>query len=242
MRIGIFDSGIGGLTVLKNLYKNYPLNEYIYLGDTINLPYGNKTREELNELASKDVEFLLDKKVDAIVIACGTVSSNCLDYLRDKYNVPIYDIISPTIKYLNESEYSNIGVIATNATINSGVFNNNVNKNIYEIRTPLFVNLIENNRDLELDRAISEYLSMYKDKIDLLVLGCTHYPLIREHLNKYFDNKVKLLDMSDLLLDKFNNGTNGKLEIYFSMLNDIIIENTKMILNIKDLQIMKKPQ
>ena len=76
MRIGIFDSGVGGLTVLKNLYKHYPNNEYIYFGDALNLPYGNKTKEELINLADKDVEFLINKNVDLIIIACGTISSN----------------------------------------------------------------------------------------------------------------------------------------------------------------------
>jgi len=103
MKVGIFDSGIGGLTVLKNLYKHYPNNEYIYFGDTLNLPYGTKTKEELKKLASNDVDFLLDKNVDIIIIACGTVSSNCINYLNHKYNIPIYDIISPTINYLNNS-------------------------------------------------------------------------------------------------------------------------------------------
>ena len=130
MRVGVFDSGIGGLTVLKNIYKHYPNNEYIYFGDTLNLPYGNKTKEELNNLSSLDIEFLLSKKVDMIIIACGTISSNCIDYLKNKYNIPIYDIISPTINYLNNSNYQNIGVIATNATINSHIFKNNVNKEI----------------------------------------------------------------------------------------------------------------
>jgi glutamate racemase len=135
MRVGVFDSGIGGLTVLKNLYKHYPNNEYIYYGDTLNLPYGSKTKEELEKLASQDVEFLLDKKVDIIVIACGTVSSNCLDYLKKKYNIPIYDIISPTINYLNNSNYSNIGVIATERTIDSNIFKYNIKKEVYQIKT-----------------------------------------------------------------------------------------------------------
>lgn len=240
MRIGVFDSGIGGLTVLKKLYQNYPNNEYVYFGDTINLPYGNKTRDELNDLSSKDIEFLLDKKVDMIIIACGTVSSNCIDYLRNKYQVPIYDIVSPTIEYLNNSCYLNIGVIATNATIESGVFKDNINKNLYEIKTPLFVPLIENNEIDKWDVTIDNYLKDYKDKIDVLVLGCTHYPIIIDNINRYFQGKVKLLDMSDLLLDKLYNGINGCMNIYYSKLDDNIINNTKKILDIDDLSIMLK--
>lgn len=240
MRVGVFDSGIGGLTVLKNIYRHYPNNEYIYFGDTLNLPYGNKNKEELNNLSSLDVEFLLSKKVDMIIIACGTISSNCIDYLKNKYNIPIYDIISPTINYLNNSDYQNIGVIATNATINSHIFKNNLNKNIYEIATPDFVPIIENNKQEDLTKTIDKYLKDYQNKIDILVLGCTHYPIIKEDINKYFNNQVKLLDMSELLLDKLDNDNKSSINIYYSKLNDTIINNTKKILDIENLNIHKK--
>ena len=240
MRAGVFDSGIGGLTVLKKIYKHYPNNEYIYFGDTLNLPYGNKNKEELNNLSSLDVEFLLSKKVDMIIIACGTISSNCIDYLKNKYNIPIYDIISPTINYLNNSNYQNIGVIATNATINSHIFKNNLNKNIYEIATPDFVPIIENNKQEDLTKTIDKYLKDYQNKIDILVLGCTHYPIIKEDINKYFNNQVKLLDMSELLLDKLDNDNKSSINIYYSKLNDTIINNTKKILDIENLNIHKK--
>lgn len=240
MRVGVFDSGIGGLTVLKNIYKHYPNNEYIYLGDTINLPYGNKTKEELNYLSSLDVDFLLSKTVDIIIIACGTISSNCINYLKNKYNIPIYDIISPTIEYLNNSTYQNIGIIATEATINSHIFKNKVNKNIYEIATPDFVPIIENNKKEILNRTIDKYLKDYQNKIDILVLGCTHYPIIKEEINKYFNNQVKLLDMSELLLDKIDNDNSSSITIYYSKLNDTIINNTKKILDIENLNIYEK--
>ena len=240
MRVGIFDSGIGGLTVLKNLYKKYPNNDYIYFGDTINLPYGNKTKEELNKLSGLDVEFLLSKKVDLIIIACGTVSSNSLEFLKKTYNVPIYDIINPTINYLNQSNYKNIGIIATNATINSHIFKNNLNKNVYEINTPDFVPIIENNKEEFLYTTIDKYLKEYKDKIDVLVLGCTHYPIIKDNLNKYFNHKIELLDMSTQLLDKLINDTSSSINIYYSKLNDTIINNTNKILNIENLNIYEK--
>ena len=232
MRVGIFDSGIGGLTVLKNLYNHYPNNEYIYFGDTLNLPYGNKSKEELNNLAHKDVEFLLSKNVDLIIIACGTVSSNCYEYLKNNFNIPIYDIITPTINYINNSEYQNIGIIATNATINSHIFKNNINKVAYEVNTPDFVPIIENNKYDILNQNIDKYLNEYKDKIDLLVLGCTHYPIIKDYLNEYLDNKVKLLDMSEPLLNILKDGQKSNIDIYFSKLTKENINNTKKILNI----------
>ena len=133
MRIGLFDSGVGGLTVLKKLQDKYPHNEYIYFGDTLNIPYGAKSKDELISLSKKDVDFLISKQVEAIVIACGTISSNCLSYLKSNYHIPIYDIISPITNYINHSNYSNICVIATEATINSHIFFNSINKNVIEI-------------------------------------------------------------------------------------------------------------
>ena len=235
MRIGIFDSGIGGLTVLKTLINKYPNNEYIYYGDTLNLPYGTKTKEQLLELSDKDVKFLINKNVDIIIIACGTVSSNCLDYLNNKYNIKIFDIISPTLEYLNNSNYQNIGVIATNRTIDSHIFKNNLNKNIYEINTPELVPIIESDNLDNLENILDKYLKEYKNKIDILVLGCTHYPIIYNNINKYLNNKISLLDMSIPLINKLsnNNISNNKksINIYYSKISDILINNTKRILN-----------
>ena len=129
MRIGVFDSGIGGVNVLSCLIKKYPNNEYIYFGDTVNLPYGDKSKNELFKLASSAIEFLISKNVEIIIIACGTISSNCYEELKNKYNMPIYDIILPTIEYLKRSEYKNIGVIGTKRTIESKIFDIK-NKNV----------------------------------------------------------------------------------------------------------------
>lgn len=228
MRIGLFDSGIGGLTVLRTLIKKYPHNDYIYYGDTLNLPYGSKTKEELFALASKNIEFLINKKADMIIIACGTVSSNCLNELKQQYQLPIYSIVEPTIDYLNNSNYHNIGVIATEATINSHIFKNNLNKTVYEIKTPKLVPLIENNDLASIQAVLHEYLKDEIDKIDVLVLGCTHYPIIKDQI-KAITNNISIIDMSDLVKLNNNQG-NGVVEIYFSKLNDNIIKNTKKIL------------
>lgn len=242
MRIGIFDSGVGGLTVLKTLIKNYPHNEYIYYGDTLNLPYGNKTIKELEELSSKDIEFLLSKKVDIIIIACGTVSSNCLSYLKKKYSIPIYDIINPTIKYLNNSNYNNIGIIATNATIDSHIFKNNLNKSkiVYEIKTKELVPIIENNNYDNLSNILDNYLKEYQNKLDILVLGCTHYPILIKEINNYLNNQVKILDMSIPLLNSINNikdNQTSSINIYYSSLSNILINNTKRILELDNINI-----
>ena len=235
MRIGLFDSGLGGLTVLKTLLKKYPNNEYVYYGDTLNIPYGDKTKEELIILAKKNVEFLLSKNVDIIIIACGTVSSNCLDILKESYDIPIISILEPTIDYLNRSNYQNILVMATHATINSHIFKNNINKNIYELETPKLVPMIENNNLLDIEEILHEYLDNYLNNIDVLVLGCTHYPIIKDYIKSVVGEHTNILDMSDLI--KIDNNGNRSLEIYFSKIDDKIITNTKNILEINDLKI-----
>ena len=138
MRIGVFDSGVGGLTVLKEVIKKYPNNQYFYFGDNINVPYGTKTKEELFCLASNIIEFLLTKEVDMIVIACGTVSSNIYSQLVLKYDIPMFNVIDATINYVNNSNLENIGVIATDMTVKSKVFEK-LNKKVISKACPFFV-------------------------------------------------------------------------------------------------------
>ena len=232
MRIGLFDSGIGGLTVLKSLIDRYPNNDYIYLGDTKNVPYGSKTKEELFLLAKNNVNFLLSKNVDAIIIACGTVSANCYQELKKIYRIPIYDIISPTISYINNSDYKNIGLIATEATVNSHIFKNKINKNVFEIATPKLVPLIENNELDNIEIVLNDYLKNYLNKIDVLILGCTHYPKIINDIKRIINNKTMIINMAENIKLKENNGHSIK-EIYYTKLNDKIIANTNNILNTK---------
>ena len=126
MRIGMFDSGVGGLTVLKSFIKYHPNNEYFYYGDTLNVPYGDKTKEELLELSKKIIKYLENKKVDIIIIACGTISSNVYDDLTKITNIPIYSIIKETINYVLDRKYNKTLLIATSATVNSHIFKNNI--------------------------------------------------------------------------------------------------------------------
>ncbi|MBQ9072739.1 MAG: glutamate racemase [Bacilli bacterium] len=231
MKIGVFDSGIGGLTVLKRLIEKYPNNEYIYYGDTKNIPYGDKTIDELKVLSSNIVNFLIKQEVDMIVIACGTISSNLSGYLKEKYNIKIIDIISPVINYLNNANYEKIGVIATNATINSKVFSNNINKKVKEVACPKFVPLIENNDLSELNKCFNAYLDDLKD-CDLIVLGCTHYPIIKEKISEYLNNKIKLLDMAECINNISNDGIK-RVDLYFSKLDNKILSNVNSIIKEK---------
>ena len=219
MRVGVFDSGMGGLTVLKSLIDKYPNNHYIYFGDTLNLPYGNKSIEELKKLSSHIVNFLIQKKVDIIIIACGTVSSNCYSYLKEKYDIPIYDILTPTIDYLKTNDLSNVCVIATTNTIKSGIFNDLTD---YQIECPLFVPLIEDGRidSDEMNNAIEEYFN--DKKIDNLVFGCTHYPLLKEKLKNHLGD-INCINMGDILASKLElDDEYYVLDLYFSKINDNI--------------------
>lgn len=231
MKIGVFDSGIGGLTVLKRLIEKYPNNEYIYYGDTKNIPYGDKTIDELKVLSCNIIDFLIKREVDLIIIACGTISSNLSTYLKEKYNIKIIDIISPVINYLNNSDYEKIGVIATQATINSKVFSKNINKKVKEISCPRFVPLIESNNLIELNEFFEIYLDNLKD-CDLIVLGCTHYPIIKNEIAKYLNNNTRLLDMGECISNISNNGIK-KIDLYFSKLDDNIINNVNSIIKDK---------
>ena len=229
MRIGVFDSGIGGVNVLSCLIKKYPNNEYVYFGDTINLPYGDKTKDELLKLASSAIEFLISQKVQMIVIACGTISSNCYNELQSKYDIPIYDIITPTLNYLKNSKYQKIGVIGTKRTIESKIFEID-NKNVLMLETPSFVPIIENNLINEKENEIIDTLNIFKDS-DILVLGCTHYPLLAELISDKLG--IKTLDMGEVLTNEIKVSNNSKpfCELYFSSISVNLIMNVEKILN-----------
>lgn len=227
MRIGVFDSGIGGLTVLKSLLDRFPNNEYIYYGDTKNVPYGNKSIEQLKEFSENIINFLLNKDVDIIVIACGTISSNLSNYLKNKYSIEIIDIITPTINYLNNSNYNKVGVIATTNTIKSNIFINNVYKDVKQVECPQFVPIIENKKYEDLDYYFDLYLSNLKDR-DIVVLGCTHYPIIKERIQQYLPDSY-ILNMGDTINNITNNGNNS-IKLYFTNLNDTIIGNIDSII------------
>lgn len=238
MRIGLFDSGVGGLTVLRSLVERYPNNEYIYYGDTLNNPYGSKSIDELLELASKNIEFLLDKGAEVIVVACGTVSSNCIFYLRDKYKIRIYDVISNTLEYLNNDDSRKILVIGTERTIDSHIFKNNVDKCVIEMATPLLVPAIENNEFMKIDNILDNYLLNYSD-IDTIVLGCTHYPIISKNIDNYYNGMVKIVNMGEIIkIDNLVDSVSS-IKLYFSKIDDNIINNCNFILKGKNIEIIK---
>ena len=237
MRIGIFDSGLGGINVLSCLLEKYPNNEYIFYFYTKNIPYGDKTKEELLNLASHIIDYLLTKNVDIIIIACGTISSTCYNELKNMYSIPIYDIVSPTIDYLKKISLKNIGVIGTKRTIESKIFNLK-DKNMLLKSTPTFVPIIENNQIEENKDNIINQLNDFKS-CDALVLGCTHYPLLKNIIEN--ELRIPTIDMGKCLIDKIrlSNNSNQLVELYFSKLSNNVIKTVDRIIKVK-YEIIKK--
>ena len=153
MRIGIFDSGVGGLTVLKSIYDKYPNNEYIYIGDNKNSPYGDKTKEELKTYATRIIDYFIKRDIKLIVIACNTICSNILPILKDKYkDITLIGVIDSTVNSFIKKDKKNVLVIATNKTISSNVYENKIksinnNINVYSLPTPELVPMIEKEID-----------------------------------------------------------------------------------------------
>ena len=199
LHIGIFDSGLGGLTILKSLKKKLPNERFIYFGDTAHIPYGNKSRQTIEGYCFDIVNFLKNKKVKLIVVACNSASSVALEVIKANSSLPIIDVISPTVDKINqEGKLKNIGIIGTQTTITSGTYQNQIkklNKNINVITQscPLFVPIIEAGfyNDKIADQAISLHLKkIKKNKIDALVLGCTHYPILYEKIKIFLNTKI----------------------------------------------------
>lgn len=202
--IGMFDSGCGGLTVLKQYTKLMPNENFIYYGDTAHLPYGDKSSEKIIEYCDEIVKFLINKNVKMIIIACGTASATAYEYLKNKYDIEIRNIIMPTAKSIKEE---NIGVIATQATIKSNAWEKAIhtfspNTNITSVACPLFVPIIENGliSNEGTPYFIKEYmnkLSIQENKISSIILGCTHYPLLKEKIQKQIGNDITLIDIGE---------------------------------------------
>jgi glutamate racemase len=230
MKIGLFDSGVGGLTVLKSFLKYHPNNEYYYYGDTLNVPYGDKTKEELRKCVNNILEYLKEKKVEMIIIACGTVSANLYEELKEELDIPIYSVISELPKYIEEKNYKNILVMATNATINTHVFKNRLKNNVIEVACPKLVPAIEKNDMNAIDSILDEYLENVQS-IDSIVLGCTHYPIIKDKIRKKVGEQVDIIDMGEILARNIQIKDSTKnIELFFSKKTKELDNNVKMII------------
>ena len=200
--VGIFDSGIGGLSVLRELEKILPNEDFYYYGDSLNNPYGEKSDEELFSITSGVVDYLVNKGCKLIVIACNTATTRCMKYLREKYKDVIFVGTVPAIKVACDRDFKNTLVMATPATIESErtmeLIRDNIRKdqNIYLVACPGLANAIEDNDQEKIEAILKDTFREYKDKeIDSIVLGCTHYPFIKEDILKEMPGVI-LLDGS----------------------------------------------
>lgn len=204
--IGVFDSGIGGLTVVSALMKHLPNENIVYFGDTARVPYGSKSAQVVREYTQDDTDFLLSKDVKMIVVACNTVSAVALDVVQKKANLPVTGVIIPGAKAaVNSTKNKRIGVIGTMGTINSNAYMNELKRldksvNVFSKACPLFVPLVEEGWvDYKATELIAnEYLfSLTTEKIDTLILGCTHYPLLKQTISKVTKGLVTLIDSGE---------------------------------------------
>ncbi len=201
--IGVFDSGVGGLTVMAQMQKILPGEDIVYFGDTARVPYGTKSKETITKFSVENVEFLMEKDVKLVVVACNTASSLSLDFLKRCFRVPIIGVIEPGAKgAVSVTRNNRIGVIGTNATISSCAYEKAIRKinprmAVSKASCPLFVPLVEEGWiDKPVTRQIvSTYLAPLKTaKVDTLIMGCTHYPLLREIIQRVMGRSVMLVD------------------------------------------------
>ena len=201
--IGIFDSGIGGLTIADGLIKLMPHESLIYFGDTQHLPYGDKSSKTVQRYSLGISEFLVKNDCKAIVIACNTASALAYDIVVEKFpNIKVYNVIDPVVIKVASTQVSKVGVVATRATIKSDIYARKIKElnpsiETISLATPLLVPMIEegfHNQTVS-HEIISSYLSKPQLRnIEELVLGCTHYPLIKEEINQYYNGKVAIFD------------------------------------------------
>ena len=239
--ICLFDSGVGGTSILKEILAQLPHENTIYLADSKNAPYGQKSKEEIIALSKKNTEFLLNKNAKIIVVACNTATTNAIKELRASYDVPFIGI-EPAIKpAANNSETHTIGILATKGTLSSELFNQTVlnypNTKIIEQIGFGLVSLIEegNIESKEMTQLLHDYLNpMVKENIDYLVLGCSHYPYLIPQIKKILPNHIKIIDSGEavarqtknILSDKVGlSDTKKSKQLFYTNSNPIVLKN-----------------
>lgn len=201
--IGLFDSGVGGLTVAREIMRQLPGEDLVYFGDTARVPYGSKSKNTVLKYSKQIVRFLRTKEVKAIVIACNTASALALDEIASEMDIPVIGVVKPGAKMAVETtKTGNVGIIGTESTVKSGIYNDYIRElnsgvTVVSKACPLFVPLVEEGllEDRVTDDIISRYLQEMKEyKVDTLVLGCTHYPLIRNAIKRFMGEEVHLVN------------------------------------------------
>lgn len=257
--IGIFDSGIGGLTTVRAFSDILPGYNISYFGDTARTPYGSKSRETVIRYAIENTEFLLKKGAKIIIIACNTASSVATEIISEKFEVPVFEVISPAVDTaVDTSRKSQIGIIGTRGTINSGIYEKKIKEKcpeakIWSTPCPLLVPLVEEGwfKRPETRMIVKKYLAPLKTRqIDSLILGCTHYPLLKEIIQEKIGKRVSIIDSSIAVTNKVGQffqtnpqiesrlEKNNRLDIFVSDITTQFKKTAEMILKKKvDLKI-----
>jgi glutamate racemase len=246
MKIGVFDSGVGGLTVLKELALCFPADDFYYLGDTARLPYGIKSPATIRLYSEQVMNFLMTKGVEAIVIACNTASSQVPEVSWS--GVPVFNVIEPgAMAALRTSKTKRIGVLGTRATIASEIYARKINAldksaEVFSQSCPLLVPLAEEGWvvDLIIDGIVARYLQpVLKHRIDTLILGCTHYPILKDSIQKACGPDIQLVDSGRAICEKMKsslkrelraNKTGGKIYFLATDISEHSLELSKQIL------------
>ena len=235
--IGVFDSGLGGLTIVREMQRRLPAESIVYFGDMARLPYGTKSKEQILTYSIQNTLFLLKHKVKAVVVACNSSSSAAYTFLKNHFNLPIIDVIEPAVESaLAATRTRRIGVIATQATVDSGAYQKGLQKKdpkvkVFQSACPLFVPLVEEGwLSGKVTREVAAvYLKpLLAQKMDVLILGCTHYPLLRQAIQAVVGKKIKLVDSIAPTVEQLTavlrkkemahpqNGRKSSLKIYVS--------------------------
>ena len=246
--IGVFDSGLGGLTVLSAIHEKLPSENLIYFGDTARVPYGSKSRDTVIRYSEEILEFLITKGVKTVVVACNTASSYAIDLLREKNQLPILGVVEPGIQALvkQNPNISQAAVIATRSTVKSGTYQSKAKKiksdlSLYAKACPLLVPLIEEGmaEKKAAELIIREYLDeIVRENIEHVILGCTHYPIIKETIKRVYpdlnliDSSLEVASSLELLLEEKNlknkETTEGKISIYVSDITESLADMEKL--------------
>lgn len=255
--LGIFDSGVGGLTVVKQIMSLLPFEKIVYLGDTARVPYGTKSTKTVRAFAVQDTEFLLQFSPKLIIIACHTVSSLAADFLKDFFPQCVFlDVVVPSVEQaLKITRNKKIGVIGTPATIRSGIYRRLLQTKDEKVEVfckecALFVPLVEEGwGDHKISYDIAEvYLKdLKKSGIDTLILGCTHYPLLSNVLKQTMGKEIQLVDSSNQVASKakvflaqqgfFSQSVSGKADLYFTDCNIYAKRMVEKLIGARDITI-----
>jgi glutamate racemase len=209
--IGLFDSGVGGLTVVRALLEKAPEADFIYLGDTARTPYGNKSPETVERYALEDADYVIRHGAEVVIVACNTASALALPKLQEAFpNIPFIGVVKPAAQAAAALGRQRVGVIGTKATVNSGIYEKVVRKyephaKIFQKACPLFVPLVEEGMldDQVTKIMIRRYLTpLRQSNVGSLILGCTHYPFLKGAIQRFMGNKVKVIDSASVVIQQ----------------------------------------